>query len=112
MDSDADLRDDLRAMHDAASDSHACRLFSGFFMREDGHRFDYMIECRAIHRGVVWFSCVRHKGEYRGSPNGLLTDFHVNRAALEATVRGQVHEAIRSGLDVHVASARRRRDGS
>ena len=107
MDSDASLRDHVRDVHDGALDSHRCRLFSGFFVRDDGNRFDYMIECRDIRRGVVWFACVRHKGEYRGSPSGLLMDFHVNRAALEATVRGHVHEAIRSGLDVHIASDRR-----
>ena len=68
----------------------ALKLFAGSFQRQDGKRFDYMIECRIAPGGVVWFACVRHKGEYRASPTGVLPDFTLDRSALEWTVRGLV----------------------
>ena len=75
------------------------KLFAGSFKLENDKRFDYMIECRAACGGIVWFACVRHKGEYRGSPNGVLPDFTLDRAALELTVCGLVEAAIRDGLE-------------
>ena len=50
--------------------SASVKLFAGSFERQDGKRFEYMIECRIAYGGVVWFACVRHKGEYRASPTG------------------------------------------
>ena len=54
----------------------------GSFTTDDGERFNFMIDCKAVGSSVVWFSCVRHKGDYRGSPSGIFVDLTLDRAGL------------------------------
>ena len=97
----ADLRSESHSM-EGTSHTNSCKLYSGSVMRDANQRYDYMVECKRIPGGVVWFACVRHKGEYRGSPSGVLIEPLFERAALEGTVRGEVEDAIRQGRDVHI----------